>query len=41
MHDDLNEWRMAVHDLTETERDTNTDSHRASIGLVGEATDDQ
>lgn len=35
------EWRMAVRDLGDTEREVNQDSHRAALGLIGDAEDDQ
>jgi hypothetical protein len=38
---ELDAWRQDVYRLTEPEREINTDSHRAALGVVGEARDDQ
>lgn len=33
------EWRAAVRQLTEADRDININARRESLGIVGEATD--
>jgi hypothetical protein len=38
---ELDAWRQDVYRMTESEREINGDAHRAAIGLVGEAEDDQ
>ncbi|MHC9292002.1 microaggregate invasion protein 1 [Mycobacterium sp. LTG2003] len=36
---EITEWRRAVNDMSEAERDQAGDSHRAAIGLVGDRSD--
>lgn len=37
---EIDEWRHAVHDMTEVEREAASDSDRAALGVIGDATDD-
>lgn len=37
---DLDEWRHAVADMSEGEREFNANADRAALGVIGEATDD-
>lgn len=37
---DNDEWHYAANDLTEAEREINQDSHRAALGIIGEAKDE-
>ena len=38
--DELDEWRSAVRHSTDRELELAQDSHRAALGLIGEAGDD-
>jgi len=38
---EIDEWHRAAHDLSETEREINADSHRAALGIIGEEEDEK